>query len=158
MKSPSAMNKPFANMLLLAMVLAACNGGGPAQQTAAPDSTPPGQQSGKEVTMKIDSRLEPYVERATSDLADRLEIDESEIELVEARLVTWPNGALGCPDPDMLYTQALVDGYRIRLAADGRTHHYHGAQDGPPFHCPADRVGAPAAGSRQAGAIRQNNR
>jgi len=145
MKSPSATNKPFANMLLLTMVLAACNGGGPEPQTAGSDSAAPGQQSGKEVTMKIDSRLEPYVDRATSDLAGRLEIDETEIEIAEARFVTWADGALGCPEPGTMYTQALVPGYRIRFVANGTQHHYHGARDKPPFHCPAKRVTPPAA-------------
>ena len=154
MKSRTAMNKPFAIMLLLAMGLAACKGADPKQQTGAPDSAAPAQQSGKEATMKIDSRLEPYIERAISDLADRLEIDETEIEIAEARFVTWPDGALGCPEPGMMYTQALVPGYRIRVVANGTRHHYHGARDRPPFYCPAERVGAPVPGNGESKDIR----
>lgn len=96
---------------------------------------------------EIDARLAPFAAEAASDLARRLEIDEAEIELDEAHFVTWPNSALGCPEPDMMYTQALVPGYRIRLIANGRSHHYHGARDRSPFHCPAERVRAPAAAS-----------
>ncbi len=153
MKSRTEMNKPIAMMLMLAIGLAACEDGGQGQQTGAPDSAAPGQQSGKEATMKIDSRLEPYIERAISDLADRLEIDANEIELVEAQFVTWPDGALGCPEPGMMYTQALVPGYRVRLVANGNSHHYHGARDKPPFHCPVERV-SPAADSEASSDVR----
>lgn len=97
--------------------------------------------------MSIDPQLEPFVSQARQDLARRLEVDEAEITLVDAGFVTWPNSALGCPEPDMMYTQALVSGYRIRLRADGALHHYHSARDRPPSHCPTDRVTEPAAGS-----------
>lgn len=97
--------------------------------------------------MSIDPQLEPFVSQAVDDLARRLDIDKAEIIVIDAGFVTWPNSALGCPEPDMMYTQALVPGYRIRLRADGALHHYHGAEDRPPSHCPADRVTDPAAES-----------
>ena len=31
--------------------------------------------------------------------------------------VTWNDGSLGCPEPGMFYTQALVDGYHVILQA-----------------------------------------
>jgi len=105
--------------------------------------------------MSIDPQLEPFVSQARGDLARRLEIDEAEISVVDAGFVTWPNSALGCPEPDMMYTQALVPGYRIRLRADGTLHHYHGAGDRPPSHCPTDRVSEPAAtGSKDSSDVR----
>lgn len=97
--------------------------------------------------MSIDPQLESFVSQARDDLARRLEIDETRITVIDAEFVTWPNGAVGCPEPDMMYTQALVPGYRIRLRAEGVLHHYHGSNDRPPFHCPAERVAEPAAGS-----------
>lgn len=95
--------------------------------------------------MEMDSRLESHVEQASNDLADRLEIDNKKIKIAEARFVTWPDGALGCPEPGMMYTQALVPGYQIRLIANGKSYHYHGARDRPPFRCPTERVTPPAA-------------
>lgn len=103
---------------------------------------------------EIDPRLEPFAAEAAIALARRLEIDEAEIELAEAQFVTWPNSALGCLEPDTMYTQALVPGYRIRLIANGRSHHYHGARDRPPFYCPAERVSAPAADSGESKNLR----
>ncbi len=59
------------------------------------------------------------------DLAAQLDLDISAIEVVSSTAVTWRDGSLGCPRPDMMYTQALVPGYRILLQADGREFAYH---------------------------------
>jgi hypothetical protein len=143
-------------MLLLALVLAACSGGAPEETGASspPAESTPQQPKEAGAMKEIDPRLESFVAEAASDLARRLKIDEDEIELAEARFVTWPNSALGCPEPDIMYTQALVPGYRIRLIVNGRSHHFHGARDRPPFHCPAERVSAPAARSGESKDLR----
>ncbi|HKL52242.1 MAG TPA: hypothetical protein VJ908_13820 [Wenzhouxiangellaceae bacterium] len=125
---------------ILGLALAGCTGDAP---TGAPDA-PDGRE---EPSMGIDPQLEPFVSQAREDLARRLEIDKTEITVIDAGFVTWPNSALGCPEPDMMYTQALVPGYRIRLRADGALHHYHGAEGRPPGYCPTDRVTEPAAAS-----------
>ncbi|GAA5094067.1 hypothetical protein GCM10025760_24950 [Microbacterium yannicii] len=53
-------------------------------------------------------------------------------ELVSAHAVTWRNGALGCPQPGMSYTQALVDGMRVVVSVDGTAYDYHfGTSDTP---------------------------
>ena len=58
-----------------------------------------------------------------------------EIKTESVETVTWPTGALGCPKPGMNYTQALVEGYRIILVANGRKFSYHGRKGGDPFYC-----------------------
>lgn len=133
------------NLLIIACALAltGCNGDIASDQTGPTGSAENGM---KNENGKIDPQLDRFVAEAVRNLALRLDIDEAEVAIAEARFVTWPNSALGCPEPDMMYTQALVPGYRIRLRADGNTYNYHGASDKPPFHCPAERVGAPAAG------------
>jgi len=93
--------------------------------------------------MMIASRLEQPVARAKADLAGRLDIEIDAIETLEARFVTWPNGAIGCPKPDMMYTQALVPGYRILLRTESGTHAYHGAREADPFYCPPELVTEP---------------
>lgn len=90
--------------------------------------------------------LDEAVRLAREDLAARLENDAHEIELIEARSVTWRDGSMGCPEPGGMYTQALVEGYRIRLAADGRTWSYHGARGRKPFYCPEERATDPLPG------------
>jgi hypothetical protein len=44
--------------------------------------------------------------------------------------VTWPDGSLGCPDPGMMYTQALVEGYRVTLLAGDLTYDYRVGRGG----------------------------
>ena len=49
--------------------------------------------------------------------------------------VTWKDGSLGCAERGSMYTQALVDGQRIVLEADGSRYEYHSGADGSPFLC-----------------------
>jgi len=91
--------------------------------------------------------LEEAVEAATEELAAQTGTPAGEIEVVRAQAVTWANGALGCPEEDMMYTQALVEGYFILLRSGGEEHAYHAGRDGQPFHCPAERSKAPPPGS-----------
>ena len=87
--------------------------------------------------------LDDAVEMARQDLADRIGSRAESIRVVAARRVTWRNGALGCPEEDMMYTQALVEGLYIVLEFDGEQHAYHAGRDGVPFACPADRSQPP---------------
>ncbi len=72
---------------------------------------------------------------AVSDLADRLGVDESEITVVSVEEVTWSDGSLGCPEPGMMYTQALENGSLIVLEADGIEYEYHSGVGQDPFYC-----------------------
>jgi hypothetical protein len=60
-----------------------------------------------------------------ADLAARQGADPAAITVVSVEDVTWRNGAIGCPDPAMIYTQALVPGTRIVLELDGTRYQYH---------------------------------
>jgi hypothetical protein len=77
-------------------------------------------------------------EAAIDDLAARLTVPRDQIEVVETRAVTWPDGALGCPEEGMVYTQATVEGTQIVLRVDSRVFAYHAGDDGAPFLCPSD--------------------
>ncbi|MFW6339520.1 MAG: hypothetical protein ACOC0Q_01485 [Wenzhouxiangella sp.] len=90
----------------------------------------------------------PAERLAVADLAERLGIDAERIEVVSAQAVTWPDGALGCPAPDGVYTQALVEGFQIVLAAEGEEFHYHAGSDAQPFRCPEERRRAPIGPGR----------
>jgi hypothetical protein len=82
-----------------------------------------------------DPQLAEPAEEAVADLAATTGIASDDIEVVRAERVTWRDGALGCPRPGEMYTQALVEGYRILLQADGEEFAYHGATGQPPFFC-----------------------
>jgi len=82
-----------------------------------------------------DPALRRLVERARKNLAARLSIDADTIELLEVESVVWSDGSLGCAQPGRVYTQALVDGIRIRLRVGKRIYHYHGGGRREPFLC-----------------------
>jgi hypothetical protein len=73
----------------------------------------------------IDIGLTPFIDDAVIDLAERLDIDAGEIEPVSGVLVVWPDSALGCPEPDMLYAHVIVDGSVIELRVGDRYYRYH---------------------------------
>ena len=95
----------------------------------------------------IPPQLQEAVQAALQDAASRSALAAARLQVVLAEPVTWPNGSLGCPAPGRMYTQALVPGYRIRIAAGSQTLEYHGGREGPPSYCPAERVGQPVPGA-----------
>lgn len=84
---------------------------------------------------------------AITDLSNRLGISGNEIKVVTEENVMWRDGSLGCPEPGMMYTQALVEGTLIVLRADGRDYSYHSGAGKPPFYCenPVSPASAPSA-------------
>ena len=70
-----------------------------------------------------------------ADLSERLAVEESTIDVLDARAVTWRNGSVGCPQPDLAYTQALVPGGLIVLRVGDWSYRYHAADGGPFFYC-----------------------
>lgn len=57
------------------------------------------------------------LEEIIADASDRTGVEPAAIVTVQAQVVTWPDGSLGCPEPDVAYTQALVPGYWVVLDA-----------------------------------------
>lgn len=82
-----------------------------------------------------DSGLQNLVDKAVSDLAQRLSIPATQIQLVEATPVVWPDSSLGCPQPGMEYLQVPEDGLLIRLQAGNQTYEYHSGGIRDPFLC-----------------------
>ncbi len=86
-------------------------------------------------TTKIDPGLQALIDTAAADLANRLSIDHSAVEVVSAQTVVWPDRSLGCPQPGMVYPQVLAEGYRIELRVKNQNYSYHGGEGRGPFLC-----------------------
>lgn len=93
--------------------------------------------------------IEAVVRAARADAARVTGLEPGAIELVSAEPVTWRDGSLGCPQPDRLYTMALVPGYRVVLRAQGRMLDYHASARGGLLLCPAERAVAPLPDDRR---------
>lgn len=85
-----------------------------------------------------DNAPETVVDKAIQDLVAKIGVSPADVSVVVAESKTWSDGSLGCPQPGMSYTQALVDGSRVLLEVDGRLYAYHAGSDGEPFLCESD--------------------
>lgn len=115
-----ARSLPF--LLAPALLLAAC-----ALQTGDSSSAPDGSRPARSepplatlppsdapVTGEVPAEI---MDSLVADAAERGGVDATAVEVVQAVSVTWSDGSLECPEPGMLYTQALVDGYHVILEA-----------------------------------------
>lgn len=83
-------------------------------------------------------------EQAVALLAEQLGVDPAQIQVARAVEVTWRDGAIGCPKPGFMYTQALVPGVLVELVVDGTTYAFHQGGNAPPFYCPNPTDPAPS--------------
>ncbi len=102
----------------------------PAPAMPSPPATPPADDAARTLLDAV--------------LADAARRGGAAAQLVAFEPVTWPDGSLGCPQPDRVYTQALVPGYRIVVRAGDAEHHYHASRRGQWVWCPGARRGKPA--------------
>ncbi len=64
------------------------------------------------------------MDRAMRALEKLTGAERSAFKLVTAEETIWPDWALGCPLPGMVYTQATVPGYHVVLEHAGREYDY----------------------------------
>jgi len=110
-----------------------------------PVTTMPGE--GDVMPVPPDVAQSPSVVSAVADLADRLGVSSSSVAVVIVEEVMWPDGSIGCPQPGMSYTQALVSGSRIVLEVDGTSYEYHSGGGREPFYCPNPTPPVPSSDS-----------
>ena len=142
---------------VMALGAAACTGGGatpagPVASTAAPAAPSTDVTPAPDITQKPGVSRVPVlpgspdpgdgegvppdvVQAAVDDAATRAGVDPSAVTVVSAESVTWPDGALGCPKPGSMYTQALTPGYRVVVEAGGVRYDYRSTQRGDVRWC-----------------------
>lgn len=79
-------------------------------------------------------------EAAVADLLGRTGLAAAEVTVVSAEAVEWPDGALGCPQPGMMYPQVISPGYKLVLSAGGQEYNYHASESGDFFLCENTRA------------------
>ena len=62
--------------------------------------------------------------RRESDAARRAGTSAANVTVRSAQAVDWPDGSLGCPQAGVMYTQAIVPGYRVLVVAGERHFDY----------------------------------
>ena len=128
---------------LLAWALAGCSSmsGGQIEQRADEDL-----RAAPSTTNATGGRqqLPPILEEIRIDASKRAGVPLAEVTLLTLEPVTWADGSLGCPEPGMMYTQALVRGYRIREDAAGTPMTYHTGATSTFVLCPPERAQEPS--------------
>jgi len=87
--------------------------------------------------------LDPILKKA----AALAEVALDQLVIVRAESVVWNDGSLGCPEPGMMYTQALVNGYWIVIEAAGQTYDFRVGSGGSFRLCPAGQGHPPSQAS-----------
>jgi hypothetical protein len=78
---------------------------------------------------------DPLVQSAIADLSQRTGVAADSIEVLKAEHVTWSDGSIGCPQPGLSYTQALIEGARVILKIGDQLFFYHSRDGGNQFLC-----------------------
>ena len=137
--------KPHFSIIALFLILAWLVGCGlqPLPQPGTLVDQPQEVATPKEEAMPVNSTtpgpantgLDHLANQAKEDLAQRLNIDIKEIQVLEVREVVWPDASLGCPQPGRTYNQVPQDGLLIRLRVEGQMYFYHSGETEEPFLC-----------------------
>ena len=122
--------------VVLAVAAAGCAAAVEQGATPVPSAQPP-----REAPMN--PTLESVTEAVLADAVKRTGVDRESLKVESAQAVTWADGSLGCPQPGMTYTMALVPGYRIKVRAREQLLDYHASQRGYFVLCPAGSAAAP---------------
>lgn len=68
--------------------------------------------------------------KAVEGLLHRLQVGPEAIRLTAKEQVEWPDGSLGCPASGMMYTQAIVPGYKLTYTDGTNTYEVHTNESG----------------------------
>jgi hypothetical protein len=108
---------------LLTIVMAACSAATTSDQpvgSGGPGAPPSGRVSPPSSGGALPGAIPDAVLASVMDVAaTEAGVAPADVTVVSAEPVTWGDGSLGCPQPGVMYTQALVDGYRVVVEAGG---------------------------------------
>ena len=115
--------------------LIGCNQVTKTQEILASPAEGDATQMNQPLPTSSNSVSQSLIERAKEDLAQRLSISMTEINLVEVVEVEWSDSSLDCPQPGMEYLQVIIPGYRIQLESGGNIYEYHSNRDTYVIYC-----------------------
>ena len=105
-------------------VVGGCSAASSSNGPLTPASDQPTQESAGPGAVNLPASV---VDPVVADVARLAGVPVDQVVVVSAEEVTFPAGSLGCPQPGMVYTQAMVDGYKIVAEAGGKTYDYRGS-------------------------------
>lgn len=101
-----------------------------------PDTSPTPTEKAPRMQERVPQRI---LESILNEAATLANVPREKLAIMRAESVVWNDGSLGCPEPGMMYTHALVNGYWVVINAGGKTYDFR-VDAGGRFHlCPAGR-------------------
>lgn len=104
----------------------------PAEAEPTPEDMTGPEEPGETPITGLESGEVPEAifEDLLDDLATRTTARGSEITVEKAEFVVWPDGSLGCPEPGVMYTMALENGYHVVFETPDGTFDYRVNENG----------------------------
>ena len=96
-----------------------------ADQVPGPERLP--AEGAAAVTGEVPQEL---IDSILSDVATATGTDVAEVTVIQSESKRWSSGALGCPEPGQMYTQAIVDGYQVVIEYGEERFDYRATVDG----------------------------
>ena len=90
-----------------------------------PEASP--TDAADKVTGEVPDEL---IDKIYSHLESQTGAQRAQFTLLQAEARQWNDGALGCPEPGQVYTQAIVDGYQVVIDYQGQSFDYHASASG----------------------------
>lgn len=111
----------------------------PDGQTRPPIGTPPVVPVPETPAGVVGEVPQQIMEALVDETAALAQVPLADVRVTRAEAVTWRDGSLGCPEPGMVYTLALVDGYWVMLEVGDQTYDWRMGESGLPgaVLCPA---------------------
>lgn len=130
---------PLTGFALFILVVAAC---GPGAATLSPGTVPTVAPTPRPPDVPIATpppvtgAPPAILEMVTAEAARLAGVAADQVTIVRAEPAVWPDGSLGCPQPDEMYTQALVNGFWIVLQVGAVPYDFRVRSDGSFRLCP----------------------
>jgi len=86
-----------------------------------------GCSSPPKATVEGSDEAQSLVSLAKADLAERLGVSPSDVEVQSVKETEFRDASLGVPEPGKMYAQVITPGYIIRLEAKDVVYEYHGS-------------------------------
>ena len=102
-----------------------------ASTTIMPERVPPIQVI-TPITGEVRAEL---LDSILKDLSERTGTTSEQFSVIQVQETVWNDGSLGCPQPGIFYTQALVNGYWVIFEIDGKKFDYRVTDKGYFFLC-----------------------
>jgi hypothetical protein len=95
------------------------------------------ESSTKEETNRVKGEVpQAILEAILKEGAALARVGPDQVAIERAESVVWSDGSLGCPEPGMAYTQALVKGYWVVVEAAGKKYDFRVGSGGNFRLCP----------------------